>query len=64
MVKLVGVPLLHAIQMITTTPAQICRIDHRKGSLTAGKDADLVIFDDNIQIMATMINGRMIVNQL
>lgn len=64
MVKLAGVPLLHAVQMITSTPAQICRIDHQKGSLTIGKDADVVIFDDNIQIKTTIINGRTIANQL
>jgi N-acetylglucosamine-6-phosphate deacetylase len=60
MINLAGVPLLHAVQMITSTPAQICRIDDRKGSLTIGKDADVVIFDDNIQIKATIINGRVI----
>jgi N-acetylglucosamine-6-phosphate deacetylase len=64
MIKLAGVPLLHAVQMITITPAQICRIDHQKGSLTIGKDADVVIFDDNIQIKTTIINGRTIANQL
>jgi N-acetylglucosamine-6-phosphate deacetylase len=64
MIILAGVPLLHAIQMITSTPAQICRIEERKGSLTTGKDADVVIFDDNIQIKTTIINGRIITNKL
>jgi len=64
MIHLAGVPLLHAIQMMTTTPAQICRIDDRKGSLTIGKDADVVIFDDNIQIKTTIINGCVIANKL
>ena len=64
MIKLAGVPLLQAIQMITTTPAQICRVDTRKGSITIGKDADLVIFDEDIQIKATIINGRVIANRL
>jgi len=64
MIHLAGVPLLHAVQMITTTPAQICRIEDRKGSITAGKDADIVIFDDNIQIKTTVINGSVIANQL
>jgi N-acetylglucosamine-6-phosphate deacetylase len=64
MIKLAGVTLLQAIQMITTTPAQICRVDTRKGSITIGKDADLVIFDEDIQIKATIINGRVIANRL
>lgn len=64
MIRLAGVPLLHAVQMMTSTPAQICRIEDRKGSITTGKDADIVIFDDNIQIKTTIINGRIIANQL
>ncbi len=64
MIQLAGVPLLQAVQMITSTPAQICRIDERKGSLTSGKDADVVIFDDNIQINTTIINGHIVQNQL
>ncbi len=64
MINLAGVPLLHAVQMITSTPAQICRIDNRKGSLTIGKDADVIIFDDKIQIKATIISGRVIADSL
>lgn len=64
MIQLAGVPLLHAIQMITSTPAQICKIDHRKGTLTPGKDADIVIFDEQISIQATIINGQIILNKL
>ena len=64
MIQLAGVPLLHAVQMITSTPAQICKIDHRKGTLTAGKDADVVIFDDQISVQTTIINGIIIQNKL
>ena len=60
MVQLAGVPLLHAVQMITSTPARICKVDHRKGTLTVGKDADVVIFDEQITIKATIINGKII----
>ena len=60
MVQLAGVPLLHAVQMITSTPANICKIGNRKGSLTVGKDADVVIFDEQITIQATIINGKII----
>lgn len=64
MVQQAGVPLLHAVQMMTSTPARICKVDRNKGTLTAGKDADLVIFDDNIQVKATIINGHVILNRL
>lgn len=64
MIRLAGVPLLHAIQMITTTPAQILGVGHRKGSLTIGKDADIVVFDDDIRMKLIMINGTIVNNQL
>ena len=36
--------------MITTTPARILGISDKKGALAVGKDADIVIFDNNINV--------------
>ncbi|SHJ96260.1 N-acetylglucosamine-6-phosphate deacetylase [Pseudozobellia thermophila] len=58
MVKMGDVPLLDAILMMTNTPARIMGIDHKKGSLSIGKDADIVIFDQNIQIQETIVGGK------
>ncbi|HEY6082818.1 MAG TPA: N-acetylglucosamine-6-phosphate deacetylase [Chitinophagaceae bacterium] len=60
MVTMADIPLLEAVRMITKTPASILGIDSRKGSLIPGKDADIVIFDDDIQIRMTIVNGRVI----
>ncbi|NLO83388.1 MAG: N-acetylglucosamine-6-phosphate deacetylase [Clostridiales bacterium] len=60
MMNLAQVPLMEAVQMMTITPARIMKVDHRKGSIAAGKDADLVIFDDDINIHATMVEGEMV----
>jgi N-acetylglucosamine-6-phosphate deacetylase len=57
-----GIPLRDAIRMITSTPARIMGIEKKKGSLAKGKDADLVIFDRDIRIVMTMINGRIVYN--
>jgi N-acetylglucosamine-6-phosphate deacetylase len=54
------VPLADAIKMITTTPARILNLSHRKGSIAKGKDADVVIFDSNIRIQMTMIDGKIV----
>jgi N-acetylglucosamine-6-phosphate deacetylase len=54
------VPLADAIRMITTTPARILNLSHRKGSIAKGKDADVVIFDSNIRIQMTMIDGKIV----
>lgn len=60
MVNLAEVPIIDAIRMITTTPARIMGISERKGSLVAAKDADLVIFDQNINVELTMVKGAII----
>ena len=54
------VPLSDAIKMITSTPARILNVSDRKGSLMKGKDADIVIFDNNINIQMTMIGGKIV----
>jgi N-acetylglucosamine-6-phosphate deacetylase len=56
MIKIV--PLTEAIQMMSATPARIMGIDATKGSLVAGKDADIVLFDDQINVSMTMIGGN------
>jgi N-acetylglucosamine-6-phosphate deacetylase len=58
MIDLAGLPLSETITMITSTPAAIIGVDDKKGSLSPGKDADLVIFDDNITIQTTIIKGK------
>lgn len=58
MVFMAGIPLLDTIKMITSTPARILGVSDKKGSLVAGKDADIVIFDQNINIEKTIVQGR------
>lgn len=60
MVKQADIPLVEAVRMATATPARILGIDDRKGSLIEGKDADILIFDDDIQIQKTIIKGNII----
>lgn len=62
MVKMADIPLLEAIQMATATPARIMKIGDKKGELVFGKDADLVIFDDEINVETTIINGKIVFN--
>lgn len=60
MVRMADVPLRDAILMMSTTPARIMGVGDRKGSLIAGKDADIVIFNEDIQIQKTIIGGRQV----
>jgi N-acetylglucosamine-6-phosphate deacetylase len=63
MVSMGDIPLLDAIQMITSTPARILQISDKKGSLLAGKDADIVIFDNDIKIDTTIVKGSIVYNR-
>ena len=60
MVKIADVPVVEAVKMMTSTPARIICIDKDRGSLSVGKRADIVIFDDDINVKMTMIKGRVI----
>ena len=60
MINLAEVPLEDAIKMISATPARILGVLDKKGTLTVGKDADIIIFDKNINVSMTMINGKII----
>jgi N-acetylglucosamine-6-phosphate deacetylase len=60
MVRVAGVPLTDAIQMITATPASILGLAGSKGAVLPGYDADLVIFDEDIKVHATIVNGELV----
>jgi N-acetylglucosamine-6-phosphate deacetylase len=52
--------LVEAIKMMTKNPATIMGVDDRKGALIEGLDADIAIFDDEINIQATIVNGKLV----
>lgn len=45
------------INMVTVNPAKAIDVYDEIGSIKKGKKADLVIFDENIKILKTIING-------
>ncbi len=55
-----GIPLPDVIQMATLTPATIMGVQGQTGSLVPGKDADIVLFDDNINVHSTIVKGNII----
>jgi N-acetylglucosamine-6-phosphate deacetylase len=63
MIRMAQVPLKDAIKMITATPARILNVSDKKGELVTGKDADIVIFDEDINIDMTIINGKIVYNR-
>jgi len=52
------------VRMMSLTPARIMGVQARKGSLAAGKDADIVVFDDNVRIQLVMARGKVVLDEL
>lgn len=52
-------PSVHEIMKITAeNPARYIGVDDRKGSLEAGKDADILVVNPNFEIQATYCMGK------
>lgn len=59
-VRELGVPIETAVEAASTTPARVLGIGDRVGSIAPGKDAALVVLDDDLQLEAVMSGGRWI----
>lgn len=57
MVRLVGVPITDAVRMASLNGAKVLGLEHQKGILAVGKDADLVVMDDDFNVHATIYEG-------
>ncbi|MCC6166753.1 MAG: N-acetylglucosamine-6-phosphate deacetylase [Caldilineaceae bacterium] len=60
-IEQVGLPVVDVVRMASLTPARVIGVDDHKGSLTAGKDADVVIFGDDWHPHRVMAGGRWLV---
>lgn len=60
MYKEVGIPLCEVIQMMTRNPARAIGVDAHKGCLAVGMDADIVLFDEDIRVHLTMVEGTIV----
>jgi len=53
------VPLLDAVKMASQTPANVIGARH-KGRLSPGCDADIILFDKNIDVSFVMVRGQVL----
>lgn len=60
MIQQAEVPLQDAVKMMSSTPARVMEVENHKGSLETGKDADLVIFNEKIEVQKTIIGGELV----
>lgn len=48
-----------AIMAATIHPAKALNIDHRKGDLLPNMDADFLFLDDDLNVLATFVGGKL-----
>lgn len=56
--------LNEVVNMLTINPASLLKRDKQKGSIERGKDADIVIFDEEQEISMVMVMGDINVNKI
>lgn len=64
MVELVGLSVADAVNLATAVPARIHGLSRSRGMLAPGMAANVVLFDDNIEIQATMVQGRVVYRRI
>jgi len=52
--------LLEAVHICSTTPSQIVGIGNVVGSLVVGKRADLLLLDVNLNVLKTVVGGKIV----
>ena len=59
-----NIPMVDTFRMASETPAKIMGVFDRKGSIEEGKDADIIVFDKDINLTYVMQMGNEVVNYL
>ena len=59
MLEMTHVSLSEAVGMLTLNPARSARVAERKGRLQVGYDADVLVFDSEFNLQATLCQGRL-----
>ena len=55
-----GMSLSDAAFVASTSPARLCGVADRKGSIEVGKDADLSILEADLSVARTVLGGRLV----
>lgn len=60
MVETANAKLTEAVRMASLNGAKVLNIDHRKGILAAGKEADIVIMNEQYRVEKTIKGGKIV----
>jgi len=58
--KFTDLEIYEAVALASLNPAKLIHIDNLKGSIGIGKDADLIIFDEELEVDLTILEGKII----
>ncbi|MEG2740578.1 N-acetylglucosamine-6-phosphate deacetylase [Clostridium sp.] len=58
--KNTDLPLYEIVKMATFNGARHCKVEDKKGLIKEGYDADLVLFDENINVKTVIVNGKIV----
>jgi N-acetylglucosamine-6-phosphate deacetylase len=56
-VREAALPIDSAVQAASATPARVLGLSARLGSIAPGREADLVVLDDRLDLVAVMAGG-------
>lgn len=58
--RFTNLSLPEAVRAATLNPARLLGLEQKKGSIAVGKDADLVVFDEDFNVHYTILGGEII----
>lgn len=62
--KQAGIPLPDAVKMMTETPLSVINYRGKKGRIEKGFDADIIVFDENVNIKYVQTAKKTVINRL
>ena len=58
LVKFTGRPVEEVLPLLTENPADLLKMGNQKGRIRPGWDADLVVLDEDLTVVRTLVGGR------
>ncbi len=60
MVEAAGATITEAVRMASLNGIKVLNLDHKKGILAVGKDADIVVLNKNYEVELTLLYGKIV----
>ena len=64
MVEAAGARLTEAVRMASLNGIKVLNLEHKKGILAVGKDADIVVLNKNYEVEMTLLNGEIVYKKM